>query len=151
MHVDWAVFAAKVDSNPDGTVNLHSVGTPTVTFGSLPNEIPALTFIVMAIFANSDRDAAYPMQASLIGADGKTMLLHEVSVKRRHMAGEYMPFTFTNIPVVCPGIYRARFEAGGQRRECPFHVALAVALAESEASNQLPPPEQDHSQTESGT
>ncbi len=125
MHVDWAIFAAKIDSNPDGTVNVYSMGTPTVAFLSMPATIPALTFFVMCMFADSDQGSSYPLQATLIGTDGKPMISQEVRVQREDKgAGKLLPFTFTNIAVVRIGTYRARFEAGGQRREWPFHVAI---------------------------
>lgn len=125
MHVDWAVFAAKMDSNPDGTVNVYSMGTPTATFRWMPGQIPALTFFVMCMFADSDKGASYPLQATLIGPNGKPMVSQEVRVRREDDSpGKLLPFTFTNISVPQVGTYRARFEAGGQRREWPFHVAM---------------------------
>lgn len=128
MYIDWAIFAAKMDSNPDGTVNVYSMGTPAVAFRRIPAVIPSLTFFVMCMFADSDQGSSYPLQATLIGIDGKPMISEEVRVHRENSGpGKLLPFTFTNIAVERIGTYRARFEAGGQRREWPFHVAIRSA------------------------
>lgn len=137
VHIDWAIFAARVEANPDGTVNVYSMGTPTVAFRSLPATIPAITFCVMCMFADSDQGLSHPLQATIIGTDGRPMVSEEVWVQRDDSPGKLLPFTFPSIVVERIGTYRARFEAGGQRREWPFHVAVR-APDESNRSRPYP-------------
>ncbi len=115
MRIEGAFFAEKVESRPDGRLNVEGFGPFTVAVSRFPVTLPDYHVPALLRFAPQDYGRRHPLRFTIIGPNDKELMSREVmiDVPFPPQTRKIVTITLTNLELTEPATYQIRFETDG--------------------------------------
>jgi hypothetical protein len=115
MRIELAFFAEKIESRPDGRLNVEGFGPFTVGTSRFPVTLPDYHVPVLLYFGPKDMGRKSPLRFTILGPNDEEVMSGELTIDSPYpQTHKMVTVTLTNLELIGPGTYRIRFEADGQ-------------------------------------
>ena len=126
MRVEGAFFAEKVTERPDGRLDVEGFGPFAISVAELPFTLSNYVLPILLFFTPQDKGRRIPLDFTLLGPANTSLMKEQIMIDSpfpRHRA--IVAVTLNNVLLEEVGVYRVRFEVGGQKYDGPsFDVEM---------------------------
>ncbi len=121
MRVEGAFFAEKIESRPDGRLNVEGFGPFTVGVSKFPVILPDYHVPVLLYFAPEDAGKPLTLTFTIVGPHNEEMMKHDLPIDPPFppQMRKIVTMTLTNLELAQPATYRIHFEVDGVGYEGP--------------------------------